>query len=111
MRSCPSRWRLRSPATLNLLVDPVKTLERFYEHFLRFPVSLVFTLSFCGEDLDEVQRVLADFMHDMNPGAHLVDMFLVLSLLPDFSSPWCAEARKKGPREVEMRQFGLRILA
>ncbi|KAJ7857969.1 hypothetical protein B0H14DRAFT_2578136 [Mycena olivaceomarginata] len=89
---------LQLSTSLRLLIDPVKTPERFYEHFPRFPASLVFTLSFCGKDLDEVQRVLADFVQDMNPGAHLVDM-------------WHAEARKKGPREREVRQFSLRILA
>ncbi|KAJ7830815.1 cytochrome P450 [Mycena olivaceomarginata] len=83
-------------------------LSTFYEHFPRFPASLVFTLSFDkplpddGKDLDEVQRVLADFVQDMNPGAHLVDTFPMLDLLPDFLSPWRAEARKKGARELEL---------
>jgi hypothetical protein len=79
---------LQLSISLRLLVDLVKTQERFYEHFLRFPASLMFTLSFCGKDLDEVQRVLADFVQDMDPGAHLVDMFLVLDLLPDFLSQY-----------------------
>jgi hypothetical protein len=73
----------------------VRTPERFYEHFLRFPASLVFTLSFCGKDLDEVQRVLADFVQDMNPGAHLVDTFLVLDLLPEFLSQYALLALTK----------------
>ncbi|KAJ7653797.1 hypothetical protein B0H14DRAFT_3540854 [Mycena olivaceomarginata] len=93
---------LQLSTSLRLLVDPVKTPERFYEHFLRFLASLVLTLSFCCKDLDE----------DMNTGAHLVDKtFLALDSLPDFLSQGCAEARKKGSGEVEVRQFGLRILA
>jgi hypothetical protein len=79
---------LQLSTSMCLLVDPVKTLERFYEHFLRFPGSLVFTISFCGKDLDEVQRVLTDFVQDMNPGMHLVDMFMVLDLLPDSLSQY-----------------------
>ncbi|KAJ7360682.1 cytochrome P450 [Mycena albidolilacea] len=99
---------LQLSTSLKLLVDLIKTPERFYEHFPRFPASLVFTLSFDkplpddGKDLDEVQRVLADFVQDMNPGAHLVDTFPMLDLLPDFLSPWRAEARKKGARELEL---------
>jgi hypothetical protein len=79
----------------------VRTPERFYEHFLRFPASLVFTLSFCGKDLDEVQRVLADFVQDMNPGVHFVDMFMVLDLLPDFSSPYALLALTKSVGLIE----------
>lgn len=85
---------LQLSTSLQLLMNLIKTPERFYEHFPRFPASLVFTLSFDkplpedGKDLDEVQRVLADFVQDMNPGAHLVDTFPVLDLLPDFLSPY-----------------------
>jgi hypothetical protein len=78
--------------SLRLLKDMAKAPTEFFKHIPRFPASLVFALSFGREleenDLAEVQKILADFVFDINPGAHLVDTFPMLDLLPDCLSPY-----------------------
>ncbi|KAJ7137443.1 cytochrome P450 [Mycena crocata] len=87
--------------SLRLLVDLYRTPQDFYTHFPRFPASLIFTMSFGlqmrddNKDLAAVQGVLYDFVRDSNPGAHLVDTFPIMDKLPDFLSPWRADARRK----------------
>ncbi|KAJ7137445.1 cytochrome P450 [Mycena crocata] len=99
---------LQYGSSLRLLADLAKTPNEFFRHVPRFPASLIFLLTFGktldedGHDLLEVQKVLADFVYDINPGAHLVDTFPKLDLLPDFLSPWRAEARRKRAREMKL---------
>ncbi|KAJ7307804.1 cytochrome P450 [Mycena albidolilacea] len=97
---------LQLTMSLRLLKDMAKAPTEFFKHIPRFPASLVFALSFGRElkehDLAEVQKILADFVFDINPGAHLVDTFPMLDLLPDFLSPWRAEARRKRVRELAL---------
>ncbi|KAF7354098.1 Cytochrome P450 [Mycena venus] len=94
--------------SLRLLVDLVKSPAEFYKHCARFPASLVFSLTYGkglgddGKDLAEVQSIFTTFIRDVGPGAHLVDTFPVLDLLPDFLSPWRAEARQKHKWELEV---------
>jgi hypothetical protein len=49
-----------------------KAPTELFRHIPRFPASLVFALSFGREleehDLAEVQKILADFVFDINPG-------------------------------------------
>ncbi|KAK7046638.1 cytochrome P450 [Favolaschia claudopus] len=91
-----------------LLVDLVKAPTEFFRHVPRFPASLIFLLTFGQElaedskDLVEVQKVLADFVYDINPGAHVVDTFPFLDYLPDILSPWRKEALRKRKRELTL---------
>ncbi|KAJ6566138.1 cytochrome P450, partial [Mycena capillaripes] len=94
--------------SLRLLVDLVTMPIDFYNHFLRFPASLMFTLSY-GQRLNDDGKDLADgseffraFVGDISPGSHLVDIFPILNRLPDFLSPWRAKAKKTHQREVEV---------
>jgi len=97
-------------ASLRLLVDLVREPTEFYRHFPRFPASVIFTISYGqhlhddGKDLADVQRVVHAFGQAVNPGAHLVDTFPVLDWLPDFVSPWRAEAKQK--HQVELDLYG-----
>jgi hypothetical protein len=97
--------------SIRLLIDLVKSPAEFYKHCARFPASLVFTLTYGkglgddGRDLAEVQSIFTTFIRDVAPGAHLVDTFPLLDLLPDFLSPWRAEARQKHQRELEVSGF------
>ncbi|KAF8217503.1 cytochrome P450 [Mycena galopus ATCC 62051] len=93
--------------SLRLLVDLVRGPNDYYHHFLRFPASLVFALSYGqpldddGKDLAELQEIAIPFVKDITPGAHLVDSFPILDLLPDFLSKWRVEAKQKHRRELE----------
>ena len=95
--------------SLRLLMDLVRTPTEFYNHFLRFPASLVFALTYGhgldGKDLAEVQSTFSAFIRDISPGAHLVDTFPILDRLPDFLSPWRAEAKQKHQRELAVSSF------
>ncbi|KAF8180743.1 cytochrome P450 [Mycena galopus ATCC 62051] len=94
--------------SLRLLLDLVKTPDDYYNHFQRFPASLVFTLAFGrrinddGKDLADAIAILITFVQDINPGAHLVDTFPILDQLPDFLATWRAEAKKKHEREMDL---------
>ncbi|KAJ7844866.1 cytochrome P450 [Mycena olivaceomarginata] len=96
--------------SLHLLLDLIKTPENFYVHFQRFSASLIFTLTFgqqIDDDdkaLDEIIGLLITFVQDINPSAHLVDTFPILDRLPDFLSPWRAEARHK--HQLELNLYG-----
>ncbi|KAJ7829266.1 hypothetical protein B0H14DRAFT_2594153 [Mycena olivaceomarginata] len=85
--------------SLRLLVDLVTSPTQYYP-------SLAFSLAF-GEaindddkDLAAPLQILNTFVRDINPNSHLVDTFSVWDLLPDFLSPWQAEARMKHQREI-----------
>lgn len=54
-----------------------------------------------GDDLTAILDVVDGFVRDCAPGAHLVDTFPILDLLPDFLSPWRGEASRK--HEFEMK--------
>jgi hypothetical protein len=77
---------LQLSMSLRLLKDMAKAPKELFRHIPSFPASLVFALSIGREleehDLVEVQKILADFVFDINPGAHLVDTFPMLDLLP-----------------------------
>ncbi|KAJ7025192.1 cytochrome P450 [Mycena alexandri] len=94
--------------SLRLLSDLATTPKDWTHHCQRFAASLVFTLSYGerlnddGKDLDAVQSILANFVRDTYPGAHLVDTFPILDRLPGFLSPWRAEAQRKHELEVEV---------
>ncbi|KAJ7890054.1 cytochrome P450 [Mycena olivaceomarginata] len=94
--------------SLRLLVDLVKTPAMYYNHVQRFPASLIFNLTFGrplnddGKDLATAIEIFIGFVKDITPGAHLVDTFPMLDLLPDFLSPWRAEAKLKHKREFEL---------
>jgi len=66
----------------------------------RFIASLVFTLTY-GKKLNDdnnlhaVLKILADFLPDCAPGAHLVDSFPILDQLPDILAPWRKTALDK----------------
>ncbi|KAK7018236.1 cytochrome P450 [Favolaschia claudopus] len=93
--------------SLRLLSDLAESPADYYNHFQRFPASLVFKLTFGehlnddGRDLAKGLEILTTFVQDINPNAHLVDTLPWLDMLPDFLSPWRAEARKKHAREVD----------
>ncbi|KAJ7642988.1 cytochrome P450 [Mycena polygramma] len=94
--------------SLRLLMDLVRAPTQFYDHFLRFPASLVFNLTYGkrigddGHDLADVQKSFMTLVQDISPGAHLVDTFPILDRLPNFLSPWRAEAKQKHQQEIEL---------
>jgi hypothetical protein len=94
--------------SLRLLADLVRAPNDYYQHFARFPASLVFALSYGqplnddGKDLAELQKIVLTFVKDITPGAHLVDSFPILDLLPDFLSKWRVEAKQKHQHELEV---------
>ncbi|KAJ6549831.1 cytochrome P450 [Mycena capillaripes] len=86
--------------SLRLLVDLLAAPAQFHHHFLRFPASL--HINDDGKDLADVQRLFTMCVQDSSPGAHPVDTFPILDRLPDFLSPWRAEAKEKHQRELEL---------
>ncbi|KAJ7266401.1 cytochrome P450 [Mycena haematopus] len=99
---------MQDTESLRLLTDLATTPTEWSHHCGRFAASLVFTLSYGqrldddGKDLAGVQTILANFIRDTYPGAHLVDTFPILDRLPDFLSPWRAEAKRKHNEEVQL---------
>lgn len=92
-----------------LLLDTLNLPGDMEMNMKRYAASVVFTLAY-GRRLDEddkellaVLDILDGFIRDCYPGAHLVDTFPVMDLLPDIFSPWRASARKK--HEIEMQVF------
>ncbi|KAK0458977.1 cytochrome P450 [Desarmillaria tabescens] len=100
--------------SLRLLHDIVNKPTEAFRHSQRFAAALVFTLSYgkrLGDndsDLDSVIAVIQGFVRDTYPGAHLVDTFPALDLLPDFLAPWRAKARAK--HEFEMKLYNRLVL-
>ncbi|KAF8151161.1 cytochrome P450 [Mycena galopus ATCC 62051] len=96
--------------SLRLLLDLVETPKDYYHHFQPFPASLVFTLTFGqkldddGKDLAAALIILTTFVQDINPNSHLVDTFPLLDLLPDFLSPWRAEAKRNTNEKSRMEK-------
>ena len=93
---------------LKRLYDRSSSVEFAME---RYAASIVFTLTYgkrIGKDdgdLRAVLDILDGFLRDCTTGAHLVDTFPILDLLPDLLSPWRAEARMKHEREVEVQRI------
>lgn len=81
----------------------------------RFTASLVFTLTY-GKKLNDdanlhaVLKILTDFLPDCAPGAHLVDSFPALDLLPDFLAPWRRRAKEKHEYEKAVSVFTCAVL-
>ncbi len=86
-----------------MLVNPSETQM----HGKIYAASLVYALAY-GKDLNDeglkdllaLLDVLEGLIRDGMPGAHLVDTFPALELLPDFMSPWRDEARRKHEHEI-----------
>lgn len=82
--------------------------ERLESNTKRFAASIVFSLSYGrrlpddDKDLETVENLLENFIHDCYPGAHLVDTFPILDKLPDLLAPWRAEALKKHDQELQV---------
>ena len=94
--------------SVKLLNDLLRTPENFEHHCKRFSASLVYTLSYGKRlaedgDLEAILGVLRNFVRDTLPGAHLVDTFPILDLLPDILSPWRQAARKHHNEEIKVR--------
>ena len=93
---------------LKRLYDRSSSVEFAME---RYAASIVFTLTYgkrIGKDdgdLRAVLDILDGFLRDCTTGAHLVDTFPILDLLPDLLSPWRAEARMKHEKEVEVQRI------
>ncbi|OCH90315.1 cytochrome P450 [Obba rivulosa] len=94
--------------SLKLLHDMATRPWDASRHCQRFSASLVFHLAYGkrlgddGADLDAVLNVLANFVRDTYPGAHLVDTFPMLDLLPDVLAPWRQEARRKHITDMKL---------
>ncbi|EMD33484.1 hypothetical protein CERSUDRAFT_118063 [Gelatoporia subvermispora B] len=94
--------------SLKLLHDMINRPLDANRHCQRFSASLVFHLAYGkrlgddGADLDAVLNVLQNFVRDTYPGAHLVDTFPILDLLPDFLAPWRQEARRKHVGDMKL---------
>ncbi|KAF5379770.1 hypothetical protein D9615_005723 [Tricholomella constricta] len=75
-------------------------------HTSRFSSAIVFALTYgdriSDDDINGIMTILFNFIRNALPGAHLVDIFPVLDKLPDFLSPWRAEALKNAREEVKL---------
>lgn len=75
----------------------------------RYAASIIFTLTYGkhlrddDNDLRSVMDIMDSFTRDCAPGAHLVDTFPILDLLPDFLSPWRKDACRKYKKETEVQ--------
>ena len=74
-----------------------------------YAASIVYMLSYGkdlkdgGEDLKTILDVVDGFVRDCMPGAHLVDTFPILDILPNILSPWRKEASDKHLFEMKVR--------
>jgi hypothetical protein len=88
----------------DILQDPCSP----WRNCQRYTASLVFHLTYGkrlsddDRDLASINKILVNFIRDTYPGAHLVDAFPVLDLLPDFLAPWREEALQKHRSEKEV---------
>lgn len=79
-------------------------------NFKRYAASIIYTIAFGKDmegdgDLHSVIDILDDFIQDCLPGAHLVDTFPILDLLPDFLSPWRNGARMKHEKDLQVCEY------
>ncbi len=96
-----------------MLVNPSETQL----HGKLYAASLVYALGY-GKDLNDeglkelfaLLDVVEALIRDCMPGAHLVDMFPALDLLPDFISPWRNEARRKHEHEMGVYRWSCLII-
>ncbi len=88
-----------------MLVNPSETQL----HSKLYAASLVYALAY-GKDMNDegpkellaLLDIVEALIRDGMPGAHLVDTFPVLDLLPDFMSPWRNNARKKHDHDMNV---------
>ncbi|KAJ7734762.1 cytochrome P450 [Mycena maculata] len=88
-----------------LLLDLLDGPETYRSHLYRFTASLIMRITYGAgqrEDLDAILASNESFNRDALPGAHLVDTFPWLDYLPDFVSPWRADAKNKHLEELKL---------
>lgn len=78
-----------------------------HQQFMHYVAFTVLTLTYGSklateENLNAVMPILESVLQDAAPGAHLVDTFPFLDLLPDCLSPWRHEANTKHAYESEL---------
>ncbi|KAF8511560.1 cytochrome P450 [Hysterangium stoloniferum] len=95
--------------SIRLLYDSLIRPREWIKNSKRFSASLIYRLTYgrpFGEDdddLNELLEITERSLKDGYPGAHLVDIFPVLDVLPNFLAPW--RARAKAAHDVELRLF------
>jgi len=98
---------MQSALSMTLLQNILKDPSTWALHCHRFSSTLAFTLNYGRglsideRELDAVQEIVENFAREVYPGAHLVDAFPVLDLLPDFLAPWRRTAKANHIKEVE----------
>lgn len=73
----------------------------------RYAASIIYVIVYgkamgSDDDLHSVIDLLHRFVHDYLPGAHPVDTFPIIDLLPDFLAPWRNEDRMKHRKNMEV---------
>ena len=80
----------------------------------RYAASIIYSITY-GKDFDKdgwddffsLIDIIEGFVRDCMPGAHLVDTFPILDLLPDFLAPWRQQAQKKHEKEMKVKLFSI----
>ncbi|KAJ6498359.1 cytochrome P450 [Mycena vitilis] len=91
-----------------LLLDLLDGPDKYRDHLYRFTATLIMRITYGTSlhgqesDLDAILASNESFNLDALPGAHLVDTFPLLDYLPDFLSPWRADAKRKHLEELEL---------
>jgi len=95
--------------SIRLLHDSLTRPREWIKNSKRFAASLIYRLTYgrrLGEDDKDLNELLENSersLKDGYPGAHLVDIFPVLDVLPDFLAPW--RVRAKTAHDMELRLF------
>lgn len=98
-----------------MLKDMIKRPGDASRNLKRFSAALVFHLTYGrrlrDDDLNAMQSIINSVIQDLTPGAHLVDSLPFLDMLPDFLTPWRAEARGKHDHDYEVRRGNISTLS
>ncbi|KLO17437.1 cytochrome P450 [Schizopora paradoxa] len=101
---------LQERASLRLLRSILEKPREMWMNTKEYAASIVYMLSYGkdlkdgGEDLKTILDIVDGFVRDCMPGAHLVDTFPILDVLPDILSPWRKEASDKHMFEMRLYQ-------
>lgn len=98
-----------SKLILDLLDTPLhQDLTRIIQHFTASVIyAIVYgkRLAEDTRDFEEIMEIADSFVKDCYPGAHMVDTFPFLDLLPDFLALWRKDAYRKRDWQLSVRSF------
>ncbi|KDQ49689.1 hypothetical protein JAAARDRAFT_200614 [Jaapia argillacea MUCL 33604] len=95
-------------ASLKLLSDMLTHPDQPFLNAQRFSASLIYRLTYGlqledgSKDLEDVLKVIDDFVAEVAPGRHLVDGWPFLDWFPDFLAPWRRDALRTHENEFKL---------